>query len=150
RRDAILAAAARAFADPGFDAATMEGIAAAAGTSIGSVYQFFANKPALLAALSDRYLLAARALFDDVMGPAALARPWRRTIGALVDGFVALERDELFRPIRRNWHLVQTLPGRGLHLHRELAERAVPFCARHLPGLPPRQRIPVATIVAEV
>ena len=44
RLEAILEAAARLFAGSGYEQTTMEGIAEAAGTSIGSVYQFFPNK----------------------------------------------------------------------------------------------------------
>ncbi|MBM4163955.1 MAG: TetR/AcrR family transcriptional regulator [Lentisphaerae bacterium] len=43
-RQDILSAAERVFSAEGFDAATMEAIAAAAGFSVGSLYNFFASK----------------------------------------------------------------------------------------------------------
>jgi len=43
-RQDILAAAERVFSSDGFDAATMEAIAAAAGFSVGSLYNFFPSK----------------------------------------------------------------------------------------------------------
>src|SRR5487761_880539 len=52
---ALLRAAASAFAEKGFDAATMTEIAGLAGASIGSLYQFFPNKEALADALLARY-----------------------------------------------------------------------------------------------
>lgn len=47
----ILRAARRLFAREGFEATTMRGIADAAGTSIGNLYFYFANKDALLETL---------------------------------------------------------------------------------------------------
>lgn len=48
---ALLAAAVEVFAEKGFEAATMTEIAAKAGASIGSLYQFFPTKDVLAAAL---------------------------------------------------------------------------------------------------
>src|SRR6202011_4219225 len=64
RVERILDAAARTFAEVGFEAATTETIAERAGTSIGSVYQFFPNKKALYDAIASRYLDRTRRLFD--------------------------------------------------------------------------------------
>lgn len=53
--DALLAAAGDAFAQRGFDAATMTQIAQQAGVSIGAAYQYFPNKEALAFELRRRY-----------------------------------------------------------------------------------------------
>ncbi|HVI90706.1 MAG TPA: TetR/AcrR family transcriptional regulator [Dongiaceae bacterium] len=50
---ALLAAAVDIFAEKGFEAATMTEIAAKAGASIGSLYQFFPTKDVLAAALHE-------------------------------------------------------------------------------------------------
>jgi AcrR family transcriptional regulator len=63
RVDAILNAASELFAEVGYEAATIIEIAARAHTSIGSMYQFFANKEAILFALIERYVAAASATF---------------------------------------------------------------------------------------
>ncbi|HEY0947216.1 MAG TPA: TetR/AcrR family transcriptional regulator [Opitutaceae bacterium] len=55
--DVILDAAARIFVETGFDAATTNAIAERAGVSIGSLYQYFPNKLALLAALKERHVI---------------------------------------------------------------------------------------------
>jgi AcrR family transcriptional regulator len=60
---AILNAASEVFAEVGYEAATIHLIAARADTSIGSMYQFFANKDAILKALVDRYVERATAVF---------------------------------------------------------------------------------------
>src|SRR5205085_839575 len=52
---ALLAAAAEVFAESGYDAATMTEIAARAGASIGSLYQFFPTKVLIAEALHARY-----------------------------------------------------------------------------------------------
>jgi AcrR family transcriptional regulator len=52
----ILDAAAGVFAEAGYEAATTNRIAAAAGISPGSLYQFFSNKEAIAQALADRFV----------------------------------------------------------------------------------------------
>ena len=54
--DAILAATARVLVRHGFDGLTTNSVATAAGVSIGSLYQYFPNKEALVAALIDRHM----------------------------------------------------------------------------------------------
>ena len=56
RVNIILDAAAAEFAAVGYEAATTNAIARRAGTSIGSLYQFFPNKEAVLEALSSPLL----------------------------------------------------------------------------------------------
>ncbi len=76
---ALLRAADAVLAEAGYEAATMCDIAARAGAAIGSLYQFFPGKDALVEALRDRYNLEFarvwRALRRDAagLGPAAFA-----------------------------------------------------------------------------
>ncbi len=53
--DAILIATARILTEEGYDKASTNRIAELAGVSIGSLYQYFPNKEALVAALRDRH-----------------------------------------------------------------------------------------------
>lgn len=55
RMAAMLDAAAAAFAESGFDAATMTVIAERSGSSIGALYQYFPNKLTLARALREQY-----------------------------------------------------------------------------------------------
>ena len=77
---ALLAAAGEVFAARGFDAATMTEIAARAGASIGSLYQFFPTKMLLAEALVGDYAdalgerLVAVEMVADQLDPAALGR----------------------------------------------------------------------------
>lgn len=54
RQSQILDAAARVFAEKGFHLTTIKDIARAAGTADGTIYNYFANKTALLIAILDR------------------------------------------------------------------------------------------------
>lgn len=54
--DTILEATARVLVKQGFDGLTTNAVAAAAGVSIGSLYQYFPNKEALVSALIDRHM----------------------------------------------------------------------------------------------
>jgi AcrR family transcriptional regulator len=56
RVDHLLTVAAQVFEEGGYAAATTNAIAARAGVPIGSLYQYFPNKEALLDALVERYL----------------------------------------------------------------------------------------------
>src|SRR6185437_15341352 len=53
--DAILEAAARVLVKEGFERTTTNRVAEAAGVSVGSLYQYFPSKEALVAALVDRH-----------------------------------------------------------------------------------------------
>src|SRR5437868_6605036 len=54
--DAILRATARILVKEGYDRASTNKIALAAGVSIGSLYQYFPSKEALVAALIERHM----------------------------------------------------------------------------------------------
>ena len=54
--DAILTATARVLVEEGYDKATTNTIARRAGVSIGSLYQYFPNKEALVTALCERHM----------------------------------------------------------------------------------------------
>jgi AcrR family transcriptional regulator len=54
--DAILTATAQVLVEEGYDKATTNAIARRAGVSIGSLYQYFPNKEALVTALCERHM----------------------------------------------------------------------------------------------
>jgi len=54
--DSLLEATARVLVRDGFDGLTTNAVAAAAGVSIGSLYQYFPNKEALVAALIEQHI----------------------------------------------------------------------------------------------
>lgn len=60
--DSILAATARVLVRHGFDGLTTNAVATTAGVSIGSLYQYFPNKEALVGALIERHMEEMNAL----------------------------------------------------------------------------------------
>jgi AcrR family transcriptional regulator len=125
RRDAILHAALRIFAQAGFAEATMDQVAAAADLSKAALYLYFPSKDALLRSLLERYTLlpelpemvAALGETPPAIGiPKLIAEIWRRL----------RERKELAHVIVRE---IQSSPERaklfaeqaGLPAHQSLA-----------------------------
>ena len=84
----LLAAGAVVFADKGFDAATMTEIAARAGASIGSLYQFFPTKAALADALLEQHMNVVHAHLDAIAAQAA-TQPLPDLARALCNALVA-------------------------------------------------------------
>jgi len=121
RLESIIDAAAQLFADQGFDATTIEAIAAAAETSVGSVYQFFPNKLAIFHGVSDRCRASVRTAYTALVGTNPVARDVGQLIDAVVDGFFALqESDPSFRAVWSNTQLIGEIAEDDLILEREI------------------------------
>jgi AcrR family transcriptional regulator len=67
RYEEIVAAAAALFAQRGFDGTSMNAIAKAAGLKIGSLYQYFPSRDAIVDAVAEAYLAAWRAEKDEAL-----------------------------------------------------------------------------------
>ncbi|MCR9159803.1 MAG: TetR/AcrR family transcriptional regulator [Nannocystaceae bacterium] len=105
RHDSIVDAAAESFAEFGFDATTMDGIAATAGTSIGSVYQFFPNKLAVFREVARRAIESSGTTFASLMLPSS-DKPWQQILDEACDLFFELHhRDVRMRATVRNFQL---------------------------------------------
>jgi AcrR family transcriptional regulator len=79
----ILRSAEALFAEVGFESTTTNAIAARAGVSIGSLYQFFSSKDAILGAMANRYLNHSREVLTQ-----ALELPPNMNIHDLVMGLL--------------------------------------------------------------
>ena len=66
--EAILDATARVLAERGYAGTNTNVVAEVAGVSVGSVYQYFPNKDALVTALHERHGAQMRAVIDEVLG----------------------------------------------------------------------------------
>lgn len=90
----ILHAAAQVFADKGYAGGTTNHIAEKAGVSIGSLYQYFPNKTAILTALAEGHLsqgeALAKKLLDQAKDPSL---PLTALLHLFVEGFVALHQE---------------------------------------------------------
>src|SRR5689334_21349195 len=85
----VLDAAEHVFADVGYDAANTEALAERAGTSIGSLYQFFPNKRAVFDALAARFMDDVRAFFDRFVESSQGIDSWEDLVDMSVAGFFA-------------------------------------------------------------
>jgi AcrR family transcriptional regulator len=71
--EAILEAARQVFAAHGYAGGTTNRIAQRAGVSIGSFYQYFPNKDAIVVALMERHMTETTAMYEQLMGEADAA-----------------------------------------------------------------------------
>src|SRR5688572_14464866 len=150
RVDAILDAAAVLFADRGFDGATTEEIAARAGTSIGSLYQYFPDKQALFHAIAERCMTRSRDALDAFL-TAHTQSPWPVLLDALIDGFVTLRQaDPGFRATLVNLHMYGTYARADLELRDATIRRIQRLIARYAPALSAAHRKRIATVIVQV
>jgi AcrR family transcriptional regulator len=96
--EAALEAAAIEFAREGYENATTNRIAAAAGISVGSLYQYFPSKDAIAVELTRRFR-AERLAFIRAKLEATGEKPVGEVVRALFDSFLKAEgiRPELYR-----------------------------------------------------
>jgi len=134
---AILTAAAQVLERRGYASATTDAIAERAGVSVGSVYQYFPNKDAILVALAERHMEQGyrllRGMLDEERGEAVdLEGLIRRS----VDAMMALHRNEpkLHRVLFEEAPLPASLRRRLQRYEDEFAEFVASLLAQQ-PGL---------------
>jgi AcrR family transcriptional regulator len=119
----ILDAAAQVFAERGYASATTAKVAARAGVSVGSLYQYFPNKDALLVALSERHVERSHAgirevLNDEDLEGLSLEGLVRRLVAAMLE--LHLQEPDLHRL------LFQEIPRQpAISKAKEESERAL-------------------------
>ena len=90
--DAIVKATARVLVDEGYDRASTNRIAHAAGVSIGSLYQYFPSKEALVAALVESHVAAHARRAGQSAAPGDRPPTLRQRARLLVRGMMAAYR----------------------------------------------------------
>ncbi|MBO3748447.1 TetR family transcriptional regulator [Streptosporangiaceae bacterium NEAU-GS5] len=91
RVEAILAAADAILAERGYEALTVRRIAETAGVPVGSIYQFFPDKAAIVDALGRHYISGFDQVMEDLVERAQRER-LDDIVGTVVDAFTALYR----------------------------------------------------------
>lgn len=134
----------------GVDGFTFEGVAQAAGIPIGSIYQFFPNKHALICELSARDTDALAAELARAAGQFP-SDDWQADVDSLIDQLAHLWRSE---PARRHvWLAMQsTAVTRSLaaeHTAR-LTDQVLPLVAWLLPPGSVRRARTVAEVVVQM
>jgi AcrR family transcriptional regulator len=147
RFEAIVDAAANAFADAGFDASTMEGIAGAAETSIGSVYQFFPNKRAVFREVATKCLARSREKMQELLGANPVAWEWGELLDRVIDGYRELQREPVMRAIWRNLQLYEEFEKEDTAQLREFIEVTTHLLGVWTPSVALARRRIIATTV---
>lgn len=89
-RQRILDAAARVFAEFGYRGGTTNRIAEAANISIGSLYQYFPDKRAIIRTLAERYAAASRQCIEQALAGVRDVEGLRQAFASLVDQYYAI------------------------------------------------------------
>jgi AcrR family transcriptional regulator len=133
----ILEAAAAVFAETGYEQATTNAIAAKAGISPGSLYQFFSNKGDIARRLAEDYEADVRGMWAEVFAKDAARLP----LGELLDRIIGpvLEFKLKRRGFAAFFEGSQTVPALAAvatGLHGEFIERMRRLLALRRPDLP--------------
>jgi len=99
RVEKMLESAIAIIAEKGSDALRMNEVAENAGVSIGSLYQFFPDKAAIIRTLAARYNEQGRNCIEEELGGVHDARSLRAAFGHLIDIYYELF---LAEPVRRD------------------------------------------------
>jgi AcrR family transcriptional regulator len=151
RMAALLDAAAEVFATQGYAKAGTNAIAAAAGASPGTLYQFFANKEAIAEALLERYVERLRAAHGEAFDPSVAALPLQEMLDRIIDpvvafdranpGFYALQSDPTFSP---------ELASAKRPAQKLMFQRLDQILAERAPGLEPEERQRTAEVAVHL
>ena len=150
RFDAILASARELLAQRGLEGFTIDDVAAHAGIPVGSVYQYFPNKFAIVAELDARDTFS---LIDDLLANAARfpSEDWQTETDALIDLVAAHWVDDPSR--RAVWLAMRsTAATRSLAAEhsRALVATLLPMVARLAQRRSPAEQVAICEVVVEM
>lgn len=144
----ILDATARVLVKVGYDHASTNRVAEAAGVSVGSLYQYFPNKEALVAALIDRHQEEMMAAFAARM-ERAFALPPQEAVALHVRGMLDahLVDPVLHKIIAEQIPRVGKLAALMEDINQRAAQPVRQYLAQHRGSLRPGLDLDVATFV---
>lgn len=145
--DILLEASGRVIARQGLANLTTNRVAADADVSIGSLYQYFANKQELLEGLLERMALDMTRLIDARMTQ-LLAADVRTAVKILLGEMLAFIRggDGRYLEVVRHWQQLQTLRVVD-RLEQHLSEVCRRYLLRHVREYPIENPIPVLFVI---
>lgn len=151
RMAALLDAAAEVFAAQGYAKASTNAIAAAAGASPGTLYQFFANKEALAEALTARYVERLRAAHGEAFDPSVAALPLKEMLDRIIDPVVSFDRaNPGFYALQSDPALSPELASAKRPAQKLMFQRLDQILAERAPDLEPEQRHRTAEIAVHL
>lgn len=149
----IVHAAAVVFAERGYDQATTNAIAAQAGISPGSLYQFFTDKDDIARALATHYAAQLRAVADQTFDPADPADP------AELDTRVASTLDQLiafnlahpgFKALFARTDMPRGLRDAVAPIHESIHHRVAALLTRLFPDRADAEIARIATVAIQI
>ncbi|WP_037908426.1 TetR/AcrR family transcriptional regulator [Actinacidiphila yeochonensis] len=147
----LLDAAAQEFAESGYESATTNSIAARAGASPGTLYQFFPNKEAMAQALAERYLAELGVAFAFVGDPALAAEPVGALVDRVVDPVVAFTvANPAFKAVFAGNATPRHLAASSEELHSTVQGWMEAVVTAVAPGLPAERRRRAATVAMHI
>jgi AcrR family transcriptional regulator len=141
RFEEVLDAAEQVIAEVGVEDMTTNAVAARAGSGMGSLYRFFANKDAIVGALAERYIRTMRPITEYAGRPELHGLPLADLADAIVEPLA-----EFFRrtPAYRHVYHAVNQPGSAGVFECELRESVVvnvaAMMAARIPRLNPARR----------
>jgi AcrR family transcriptional regulator len=151
RIEQILDAAEDVFAAEGYEATTTNLIAARAGISPGSLYQYFSNKRAIADALGERYIQRIAASGAAAYDEAYATLPLADVIDRVIDPMVAFN---LAHPgakaLLSGAHLSPELADATAVMHDALCGFVEQLVAARAPHMPERDRVLVADVSVQI
>ncbi len=143
----ILDAADAVFFELGYEGATTDAIAARAGASIGSVYQFFPNKAALFRALALRYLEQIRGVYLKLAEEDGFLLPLDELIERVLTEFAAFHRKHpALRQLLLTSLALPELLAATEEMHRDFEHGVQAALQLRAPKLPPERLAVVAAV----
>ena len=133
--DAIFEATIQVLLSQGMVGLTTTGVAERAGVSVGSMYQYFPNKQALVYALNDRFLTRLAERVEETCAR-MLGRPIAEATDALIDTYWAVktERAELTQALYRS--MAELDNDALIYAFAARVDRATTEMFRHAPDIP--------------
>jgi AcrR family transcriptional regulator len=136
----ILDAAEVVFARMGYEEATTNHIAAQAGISPGSLYQFFSNKEEIAQALARRYTEELQQAYDSVFSVEAASLPFSLWLDQVIDTLLAFHFAHPALHILLNTPVSSRVTSLTHALPQEMQSRFELGFERRVPTLSPTQR----------
>jgi AcrR family transcriptional regulator len=137
----LLDAAADIFATEGYIAATTNAIAAAAGVSPGTLYQFFPNKESMAEALADRYIEALSLAHTQAAGLRISGVPLDDVINRMVDPGIRIASENRGFTAVFHW---------SARLQSAVTDQVDGLIAVRVPELDPTRRRLIASVTVKI
>lgn len=147
----LLDAAAEVFAEKGFEAASTNAIAARAGASPGTLYQFFKNKDEIAEALTARYVERLQEAHGEAFDIAVASLPLDEMLDRILDPLIDFDRaNPGFYVLMADPKVSPALAGAKKPAQKAMFERLNQILEARAPDLPEDERSRTAEVAVHI